>query len=281
MKQFAYEAIDRSGKEVSGEIEATDSVAATASLREKGLYPTHVVEKTDDASKSRPGKPKHKKGTNFYLRKILKRQRRETDRKNIWHLLGVLMLNGVPILQSLVIAMQASDFKKHKKMLGKALVAVREGEAFATSFEENIPADELEIISVAEETGQLAETLIQISETVNRRPVSVDLSKDWQLLLAERLIPFINSEVPLKVALETISRSSTNTKFSRLVSDIAESVTQGSTFSEALNQHPDIFDQAFIALIKSGELGGVLGLTLSRSREQILSEYKRYGLIQN
>jgi type IV pilus assembly protein PilC len=45
---------------------------------------------------------------------------------------------------------------------------------------------------------------------------------------------------------------------------MAESIQSGSTFAEALSQHPRIFNRLFINMVKAGELGGVLDIVLTR-----------------
>ncbi|MFR7733365.1 MAG: type II secretion system F family protein [Collinsella sp.] len=48
---------------------------------------------------------------------------------------------------------------------------------------------------------------------------------------------------------------------------LGDSVQGGSTFSEALAQHPRIFDRLFVNMVKAGELGGVLEVVLNRLAE--------------
>jgi type IV pilus assembly protein PilC len=49
--------------------------------------------------------------------------------------------------------------------------------------------------------------------------------------------------------------------------DLATAVESGGTFSEALAQHPRIFDKLYINMVKAGELGGVLEVVLKRLAE--------------
>ena len=48
---------------------------------------------------------------------------------------------------------------------------------------------------------------------------------------------------------------------------LADSVQGGSTFSEALAQHPKIFNELYVNMVKAGELGGVLEVVLTRLAE--------------
>jgi type IV pilus assembly protein PilC len=48
---------------------------------------------------------------------------------------------------------------------------------------------------------------------------------------------------------------------------VADGVQSGGTFSESLAQHPAIFNNLYINMVKAGEVGGVLELVLSRLAE--------------
>src|SRR5205085_8310006 len=49
--------------------------------------------------------------------------------------------------------------------------------------------------------------------------------------------------------------------------DLAEGVQSGGTFSESLAQHPRIFNDLYVNMVKAGELGGVLEVVLTRLAE--------------
>ena len=51
------------------------------------------------------------------------------------------------------------------------------------------------------------------------------------------------------------------------MTQLAGAVESGGTFSEALAQHPRIFDKLYINMVKAGELGGVLEIVLNRLAE--------------
>jgi type IV pilus assembly protein PilC len=51
------------------------------------------------------------------------------------------------------------------------------------------------------------------------------------------------------------------------MTQLGEAVESGGTFSEALAQHPRIFDKLYVNMVKAGELGGVLEIVLTRLSE--------------
>jgi type IV pilus assembly protein PilC len=50
----------------------------------------------------------------------------------------------------------------------------------------------------------------------------------------------------------------------KTISKLADTVQGGSTFSDALSQHPKIFNKLYVNMVKAGELGGVMELVLVR-----------------
>lgn len=52
-----------------------------------------------------------------------------------------------------------------------------------------------------------------------------------------------------------------------IIEDLALAIEGGSTFSEALAQHPKVFNRLYVNMVKAGELGGVLEVVLNRLSE--------------
>lgn len=50
----------------------------------------------------------------------------------------------------------------------------------------------------------------------------------------------------------------------KTIGKLADSVQGRSTFSDALGQHPKIFNKLYVNMVKAGELGGVMELVLVR-----------------
>jgi len=64
---------------------------------------------------------------------------------------------------------------------------------------------------------------------------------------------------------------------SRLISDVLHQVESGVTLADALEKHSSVFDQIYIALIRSGETAGVLDKVLSRLADNLekQTEFRR------
>jgi type IV pilus assembly protein PilC len=60
---------------------------------------------------------------------------------------------------------------------------------------------------------------------------------------------------------------------------LATSIEGGSTFSEALAQHPKVFNRLFVNMVKAGEIGGVLEVVLKRLSEFMEKAQKIKGKV--
>lgn len=98
-------------------------------------------------------------------------------------ILGTLLKNGVPVLQALAIAKDATGSVMLAESIAQAAENVRAGQTLADPLKASglFPLEILEMIAVAEESNQLEKTLLGIADTVERRT-------NRQVDLAVRLI---------------------------------------------------------------------------------------------
>ncbi len=82
-----------------------------------------------------------------------------------------------------------------------------------------------------------------------------------------QLAALVNAHVALPRALEVTLEQITNPELHRIVAQVKYDVEHGATFNDALNQHPKIFTELYVNMVKAGEAGGVLGEVLERLAE--------------
>ena len=70
-----------------------------------------------------------------------------------------------------------------------------------------------------------------------------------------------------------------NVTLKEILAKLALSIEGGSTFSEALAQHPKVFNRLFVNMVKAGELGGVLEVVLNRLAEFMEKAQKIKGKV--
>ena len=82
-----------------------------------------------------------------------------------------------------------------------------------------------------------------------------------------QLATLVDAGLPLLRGLRVLEKQERNSNLKRILGQLAASIEGGSTFSEALAQHPKVFNKLFVNMVKAGELGGVLEVVLKRLAE--------------
>ncbi|WP_108126003.1 type II secretion system F family protein [Saccharospirillum mangrovi] len=79
-----------------------------------------------------------------------------------------------------------------------------------------------------------------------------------------QLATLLKAGVPLMQAFDIIRQGLAQPRLSQLVNQLSQAVASGSTFTDALRQHPDQFSALYVALIDAGERSGSLDVMLER-----------------
>ena len=87
------------------------------------------------------------------------------------------------------------------------------------------------------------------------------------MVFTRQLATLIDAGLPLLRSLTVLGKQERDPVLRSTISSLADSVQGGSTFSEALAQHPKLFNKLYVNMVKAGELGGVLELVLNRLAE--------------
>src|SRR6266536_2761761 len=87
------------------------------------------------------------------------------------------------------------------------------------------------------------------------------------MIFTRQLATLIDSGLPLLRSLNVLARQERDPVLKRTTEALADSVQSGNTFSDSLAQHPKIFNDLYVSMVKAGELGGVLEVVLKRLAE--------------
>ena len=113
--------------------------------------------------------------------------------------------------------------------------------------------------------GSAAKSVVASSAPKKSRfTFGAKVSDEDVTIMTRQLATLIVAGLPLLRALELIHKQERNPHFKEVLGNIAESVSQGNNFSEALQAHPKVFDRLFVNMVKAGEAGGVLDKVLDR-----------------
>ncbi|MBE0540354.1 MAG: type II secretion system F family protein [Verrucomicrobia bacterium] len=94
-----------------------------------------------------------------------------------------------------------------------------------------------------------------------------------------QLATLVDAGLPLLRGLRVLEKQERNPTLKSILGDLALSIEGGSTFSEALAQHPKVFNRLFVNMVKAGELGGVLEVVLTRLAEFMEKAQKIKGKV--
>jgi type IV pilus assembly protein PilC len=84
------------------------------------------------------------------------------------------------------------------------------------------------------------------------------------LVFTRQFSVMIDAGLPLVQALDILGSQSDNPSFKKVLLQVKSRVEAGSTFADALAEHPKVFDQLFVQLTRAGEIGGILDTILQR-----------------
>jgi len=84
------------------------------------------------------------------------------------------------------------------------------------------------------------------------------------LAFTQELSTLIKAGLPLDRTLSILVDLTEEVKLKKIVQEVLKDVRGGRSFSDALAQHPRVFDRLYVNMIKAGEAGGVLDLVIAR-----------------
>lgn len=87
------------------------------------------------------------------------------------------------------------------------------------------------------------------------------------MIFTRQLATLIDAGLPLLRSLTVLAKQEKDIVLRTTITQLAEAVQGGSTFSDGLAVHPKIFNKLYVNMVKAGELGGVLELVLLRLAE--------------
>jgi type IV pilus assembly protein PilC len=128
----------------------------------------------------------------------------------------------------------------------------------------------LVVISISPARGNPLSLLLKVRERISLGDVAT---------LTRQLSTMINAGLPITNAL-LILRSQSKGPIQKVVAQILVDVEGGESLSTAMSRHPTVFSPTYLALIKSGEVGGVMDEVLLRLADNLEKEQEFKGKVQ-
>jgi len=131
------------------------------------------------------------------------------------------------------------------------------------------------VMEAGSEAAVMAQLRAQMIVPINVKVKAKDLLEGLTLLqsgpTARDLVIFtrqfatmIDAGLPLVQCLDILGDQQPNKMFKGVLKAVKSDVEQGSTFADALQKHPKIFDELYVNLVAAGEVGGILDTILNR-----------------
>jgi type IV pilus assembly protein PilC len=84
------------------------------------------------------------------------------------------------------------------------------------------------------------------------------VSLDDLIIFSRQLATMVSAGLPLIESLDVLGEQLENPILRKAVIEVRKDVEGGSTFTNALEKHPKIFDQLYISMVRAGEASGML-----------------------
>jgi len=101
------------------------------------------------------------------------------------------------------------------------------------------------------------------------------------VLFTRQMSDLVDASIPLLQALKIVADQTKNVYLNDVILKMHHSVKDGGSFSDALNQHPDIFSNLFVNMVRAGEVSGELEHTLSRLADYLEKEHETQSKVRS
>ena len=87
------------------------------------------------------------------------------------------------------------------------------------------------------------------------------------MTITQQLATLIESGLTLDDGLSTLVKLAETENIRSILADVRKRVHAGTSFADALAEHPDVFSKLYINMVRAGEAGGLIGEALTRLGE--------------
>lgn len=100
-------------------------------------------------------------------------------------------------------------------------------------------------------------------------------------IASRQFATMVGSGLPLLRALTTLEQQTRSAALAKALNEVRLDIERGSSLSAALGKHPKIFNNLYVAMVRSGEAGGVLDQVLDRLASNLEREVSLRGRIRS
>ncbi|MEK7782060.1 MAG: type II secretion system F family protein [Verrucomicrobiota bacterium] len=100
-------------------------------------------------------------------------------------------------------------------------------------------------------------------------------------VLTRQIATLVDAGLPLLRGLKILQQQESHPALKRIIGEVGATIEGGSMFSEALAQHPKVFNKLYVNMVRAGEAGGALEISLLRLAEFMEKAQKIKGKVQS
>jgi type IV pilus assembly protein PilC len=100
-------------------------------------------------------------------------------------------------------------------------------------------------------------------------------------VLTRQIATLVDAGLPLLRGLQTLEQQESNRTLKRILGEVGEDIEAGNQFSEAIAAHPRVFNRLYVNMVRAGELGGTLEVSLCRLAEFMEKAQKIKGRVKS
>lgn len=99
-------------------------------------------------------------------------------------------------------------------------------------------------------------------------------------IFSRQLSTLINSGVPIVQGLNILEEQIPSKGFKKVIHSLKENIESGISIADAMKKHPEAFSDLYVAMIRAGEIGGILDVILDRLSSYLESSEALKGKIK-
>jgi len=96
-------------------------------------------------------------------------------------------------------------------------------------------------------------------------------------ILTRQVAVLLRAGIPLVEALSALTEQTEKEKLKKVISQVKEQVNEGRSFADALSEHPKVFTELYVNMVRAGEQSGTLDLVLQRLADFTANQVKLRG----
>lgn len=100
-------------------------------------------------------------------------------------------------------------------------------------------------------------------------------------VLTRQMATLVEAGLPLLRGLKILEQQETHPRLKRVLGELGRSIESGCQLSEALAKHPRLFNRLYLNMVRAGELGGALEISLRRLAEFMEKAQKIRGKVKS